>query len=40
MSDLMKSILLIAAVSAATVVAINFGSNKNATVRKLTNPGA
>lgn len=39
MSDMMKSVLLIAAVSAGTIVAVNFASKKNATVRRLVNPG-
>lgn len=39
MSDLMKSILLIAGVSALTVVGINYASNKSTKVAKLVNPG-
>lgn len=40
MSDMMKSILLIAGVSLATIIGVNYASNKNAKVAKLTNPGA
>lgn len=38
-SDVMKSIALIAAVAAGTIIAVNYASNKNAKVAKFVNPG-